>query len=64
MLFFKYPAWEQFRDLIPENERGSFLDAYRKRLNSDDKEIQVRLAWFGPYAISVLSTFFLTSLCE
>ncbi|KAJ0078358.1 hypothetical protein Patl1_37258 [Pistacia atlantica] len=33
-------AWEPFRDLIPENERGSFVDAYSKRLNCDDKEIQ------------------------
>uniref|UniRef100_A0A2N9J9W2 Proline iminopeptidase n=1 Tax=Fagus sylvatica TaxID=28930 RepID=A0A2N9J9W2_FAGSY len=36
-----YPdAWEPFRDLIPENERGSFLHAYKKRLNSDDLETQ------------------------
>ncbi|KAL2928608.1 Proline iminopeptidase [Bienertia sinuspersici] len=33
-------AWEPFRDLIPEGERGCFLDAYHKRLNSDDKETQ------------------------
>ncbi|RYR35802.1 hypothetical protein Ahy_A10g050906 isoform B [Arachis hypogaea] len=33
-------AWESFRDLIPENERGCFVDAYKKRLNSDDVEIQ------------------------
>lgn len=59
VLIFKYTAWEQFRDLIPENERGSFVDAYRKRLNSDDKEVQVRLALFGVYAIYVLLMFFL-----
>ncbi|CAL5324636.1 unnamed protein product [Camellia sinensis] len=30
-----YPdAWESVRDLIPENERESFIDAYWKRLNS------------------------------
>lgn len=34
-------AWEEFRDLIPENERGSLVDAYHKRLNSDDMETQV-----------------------
>ncbi|KAK6119905.1 hypothetical protein DH2020_046352 [Rehmannia glutinosa] len=27
-------AWEPFRDLIPESERGCFVDAYHKRLNS------------------------------
>ncbi|KAM6558987.1 hypothetical protein CsatA_028226 [Cannabis sativa] len=36
-----YPdAWEPFRDLIPEKERGCFVDAYSKRLNSDDLETQ------------------------
>jgi len=40
-----YPdAWEPFRDLIPENERGSFVDAYKKRLNSDDMETQYAAA--------------------
>ncbi|GMQ01286.1 hypothetical protein CsSME_00047975 [Camellia sinensis var. sinensis] len=39
-----YPdAWESFRDLIPENERESFIDAYWKRLNSVDLETQVRI---------------------
>ncbi|CAA2984432.1 proline iminopeptidase [Olea europaea subsp. europaea] len=33
-------AWEPFRDLIPESERGCFVKAYHKRLNSDDKETQ------------------------
>ncbi|GAA0173620.1 serine protease [Lithospermum erythrorhizon] len=32
--------WESFRDLIPEDERGCFVEAYHKRLSSDDKEIQ------------------------
>lgn len=36
-------AWEPFRDLIPESERGCFIDAYHKRLNSDDKQTQVSL---------------------
>ncbi|KAG7579083.1 Alpha/beta hydrolase fold-1 [Arabidopsis thaliana x Arabidopsis arenosa] len=40
-----YPdAWEEFRDLIPENERGSLVDAYHKRLNSDDLETQYAAA--------------------
>ncbi|GMQ01285.1 hypothetical protein CsSME_00047975 [Camellia sinensis var. sinensis] len=39
-----YPdAWESFRDLIPENERESFIDAYWKRLNSVDLETQKAL---------------------
>lgn len=40
-IFLLMPAWEPFRDLIPENERGSFVHAYHKRLNSDDIETQV-----------------------
>ncbi|KAJ0241816.1 Proline iminopeptidase [Hirschfeldia incana] len=40
-----YPdAWEEFRDLIPENERGSLVDAYHKRLNSDNLETQYAAA--------------------
>ncbi|CAL1352962.1 unnamed protein product [Linum trigynum] len=37
-------AWEPFRDLIPEDERGSFVNAYSKRLNSADMEIQYAAA--------------------
>lgn len=37
----RYAAWEPFRDLIPENERTCFIEAYHKRLNSDDMETQV-----------------------
>ncbi|CAN1141568.1 Proline iminopeptidase [Linum perenne] len=37
-------AWEPFRDLIPEDERGSFVNAYSKRLNSDDIETQYAAA--------------------
>lgn len=37
-------VWESFRDLIPEDERGCFVEAYRKRLNSDDKETQYAAA--------------------
>nr|GMC85522.1 proline iminopeptidase [Ipomoea batatas] len=33
-------AWEPFRDLIPENERNCLVEAYHKRLNSDDPETQ------------------------
>ncbi|XP_017971953.1 PREDICTED: proline iminopeptidase isoform X2 [Theobroma cacao] len=40
-----YPdAWEPFRDLIPENERESFVTAYHKRLNSNDLETQCAAA--------------------
>ncbi|XP_022984887.1 proline iminopeptidase [Cucurbita maxima] len=40
-----YPdAWETFRDLIPESERGCFVDAYCKRLNSSDMETQYAAA--------------------
>lgn len=40
-----YPdAWEQFRDLIPENERECFITAYHKRLNSDNLETQYEAA--------------------
>ncbi|KAF9665884.1 hypothetical protein SADUNF_Sadunf16G0171300 [Salix dunnii] len=39
-----HAAWESFRDLIPENERGCFIDAYSKRLNSDDLETQYAAA--------------------
>ncbi|CAN6685400.1 unnamed protein product [Malus baccata var. baccata] len=42
-----YPD-EPFRDLIPENEMDCFVGAYKKRLNSDDQEIQDRLAWPWP----------------
>ncbi|KAL9275514.1 Proline iminopeptidase-like protein [Drosera capensis] len=36
-----YPdAWEEFRDLIPEEERSCFIDAYHKRLISDDVKTQ------------------------
>lgn len=49
--YFPYSAWEEFRDLIPENERGCFVNAYHKRLNSDNLETQVRfLFWFFIYA--------------
>ncbi|KAL8541679.1 hypothetical protein ACS0TY_002804 [Phlomoides rotata] len=37
-------AWEPFRDHIPESERGCFVDAYNKRLNSNDKETQYAAA--------------------
>jgi len=39
-------AWEPFRDLIPESERGCFVDAYKKRLNSNDIETQVSVSGF------------------
>jgi len=43
LCIFLISAWEPFRDLIPEKERGCFIDAYKKRLNSDDIKTQVTL---------------------
>ena len=37
-------AWEQFVSIIPKNERGDLLTAYHKRLNSEDKQIQLEAA--------------------
>ena len=40
-----YPdKWEEFVALIPEDERGDLLNAYRKRLTSDDMDVQVAAA--------------------
>jgi len=40
-----YPdKFEEFLALIPEDERGDLVDAYRKRLTSEDKEEQLRAA--------------------
>ena len=40
-----YPdKFEEFIGLIPEDERGDLVDAYRKRLTSDDKDEQLRAA--------------------
>ena len=40
-----YPdKWEEFEALIPESERGDMVEAYRKRLTSDDKDEQLRAA--------------------
>lgn len=40
-----YPeGWEEFANLIPEGERNDFVEAYRKRLTSDDKDEQLRYA--------------------
>jgi proline iminopeptidase len=40
-----YPdKWEEFVAPIPENERGDFLQAYRKRLTSDDPALQLQAA--------------------
>jgi len=49
----EYAAWEPFRDLIPENERGCFVEAYHKRLNSDDKETQVSIMSYHPMLSTV-----------
>ena len=40
-----YPdKWDEFVSLIPEGERGDFVEAYRKRLTSDDPDEQLRTA--------------------
>jgi proline iminopeptidase len=40
-----YPdKFEEFIGLIPEEERGDLVEAYRKRLTSDDKDEQLRAA--------------------
>ena len=40
-----YPeAWEEFVGLIPEDERGDLVNAYRRRLTSQDPDQQLRAA--------------------
>ena len=40
-----YPdKWDEFEAVIPEDERGDMVEAYRKRLTSDDKDEQLRAA--------------------
>ena len=40
-----YPdKWDEFEQAIPEAERGDLVEAYRKRLLSDDKDEQLRAA--------------------
>jgi proline iminopeptidase len=40
-----YPdKWEEFEAVIPEDERGDMVEAYRKRLTGDDKDEQLRAA--------------------
>jgi proline iminopeptidase len=49
--FYQYGAseifadyWERFRDEIPEAERGDFMQAYYKRLTSDEEQVQLAAA--------------------
>jgi proline iminopeptidase len=37
-------TWEDFRNLIPEDERGDLVEAYRKRLVSDDAAVRLAAA--------------------
>lgn len=37
-------AWEQFVSIIPEEEQGDLLEAYYKRLTSDDDKIKLEAA--------------------
>ena len=40
-----YPdKWDEFEAVIPEDERGDMVEAYRKRLTSDDKDQQLKAA--------------------
>ncbi|MCA1652740.1 MAG: prolyl aminopeptidase [Sphingomicrobium sp.] len=40
-----YPdKWEAFAGFIPEGERGDLLEAYRKRLTSDDEQLRLAAA--------------------
>ena len=40
-----YPdKWDEFEAVIPGDERGDMVEAYRKRLTSDDKDEQLRAA--------------------
>jgi proline iminopeptidase len=40
-----YPeGWEEFISIIPEAERGNLVEAYRKRLTSDDQDAQLEAA--------------------
>ena len=40
-----YPdGWEEFVAIIPEGERGDLVEAYRKRLVSDDQAVQLEAA--------------------
>jgi proline iminopeptidase len=40
-----YPdKWDEFASIIPEAERGDFIEAYRKRLTSADADEQLRYA--------------------
>ena len=40
-----YPEqWDEFVGLIPEHERGDLVEAYRKRLTSDDQAVQLQAA--------------------
>jgi proline iminopeptidase len=40
-----YPdKWDEFISVIPESERGDYVEAYRKRLTSSDAEEQLRAA--------------------
>jgi len=40
-----YPdGWDEFVSIIPEDERGDLVEAYRKRLTGDDKAVQLEAA--------------------
>lgn len=37
-------AWEQYERVIPESERGNMLEAYYRRLTSDDESVRLEAA--------------------
>lgn len=40
-----YPdVWEQYRDLIPPDERGDMMSAYHRRLTSEDEAVRIEAA--------------------
>jgi proline iminopeptidase len=40
-----YPdKWDEFVSPIPENERADLIEAYRRRLTSDDRDVQLQAA--------------------
>ncbi len=54
-------AWEEFANFIPENERGDLLNAYHKRLVSDDIKISIEAALSWNAYESACASFFPTS---
>lgn len=59
-------AWQPYRDLIPEAERGDMILAYHKRLTSSDESVQLAAAkawsmWEGTTSLLAPDADFLTA---